>query len=534
MDPRRLIALLVVLLGLASSGGCISHSHVSQGVPVASTGLILCRANYAEPKDGRATFNCRVFSEQEFAHAPTERQLYAVGAQPPIINPLWNQPTWCVDGGNISGCASDKLNDGAVCACGASGHGPLVTVRELTDHRWGCAGATECPRVTSASMTITLASSQVGGDVFTFQPTFEGGGPIVLQGALGAAQTIGTGTLAGVTLSTRTNNAPPAKATLTPSGGSVALHQLIFDSTANAYFWVTKSDGANVWELSNPIAAFNLSTPNVLQPAVTISNGDAYTIYRPVTSTPLLVKPRCGNTATNLNLYHLTLWNDQTTMTTGPNVNVIESAVNAYWKAVDPITNLVPMVFNSDTGFFVQSAADKQAATGYAFIGGQNIGGNYMIGDIVIDGDFVIANGGVIGMLSGTVGTAFVGPGSTISIDGLVLAVANDISGSVYNGGIPVWYGPGQAFVHGGGHLYYPGGANKAATTFPLAGGLRQTGPKSAFDTSVDPAILHPRADDGHAFVLDLDLPISSGGYGMGASSNCSVAPDTSICNQGP
>jgi hypothetical protein len=220
-------------------------------------------------------------------------------------------------------------------------------------------------------------------------------------------------------------------------------------------------------------------------------------------------------------------------MTTGANVDVEECSVPSYWRAIGPIVNAVPYVFNSSLGNagFVQAGGTNQfGATGYQIIGGQEEPcGGYIIGDLVVDGDFVSNTNLVIG--AGSIGTVYEDNCPALHITGVV-----QVTQSLYNGGVPVIYGPGLVAVYGGGHLYYPTGANKAATTFPIAQGINLdlNSHQLAADTTGDPVVWHLRTDNGHTFVLNLDKTIAAGGYGGGTSIMCAQGQGNFVCNIAP
>jgi hypothetical protein len=454
--------------------------------------------------------------------APPKVTLMAAGGRPPPINPAWSVTSWYIDGQNVSGVASDNNS------CTDAAH-PCRTWSEISEGRWG--GVVRFMSGFS-SIAISFISNQQAGDTFRLNPSYEGTGNVVVTGPLGAAQQIGTGTLASVVALNRAGNTL-LRATLTPAGGAIALHQIIFDSTANAYLLPSKSLGANVWELTQPYAPYSSATQIPMPTAqVTVSNGDSYITYVPVQINAEYISSTNGSANNNILLYHLTLGtgSDQL-MTTGANVSVVECVVLNYWYAVLPGVNLQPLAQNDDIGFFFQAQV-KYPAQGYRIVGGQG-SGQYLIGDLYVDGDFVGRTD--VAMLSGNIGTMYidsVGTGATVNVHGDTL-----VNASLFNGGVSVIYGPGQVFAHGVGRIFYPTGVGKAASTFPLTAGVRLGAggpPPFNFDFTVDPIVGHSRNVDGHALVLALDNTFGAAGLNLGATVGCATAGGPAACNYAP
>jgi hypothetical protein len=436
-----------------------------------------------------------------------------------LYPPAWNVRTWFVDGQDVTGAASD-LND---CTTRAT---PCLNLDEIVVHRWG----TDAPRLAATgSWTLDFLSSQLATDLFRVHATFLSSANPVVQCEPSA---VGAGTLSGVTPTARSNNAPPLVATLTTTSGSVAPGMLILDTTANAVFWATKNDGGDVWEFSPPYAPANLTTHSPTAQVV-VAEGDAVTLMALPVLNAEEIKPSGYQTFSSMIIDRCQLGrNASTTMTTGPNVDIEESSVQSYWRAEGPIMNRVPWAFNdtlSGAGF-VQLADDGQyGAPGYEFIGGQAIGCGYMIGNLLVDGDFVADTN--LALRAGNLGAVYETACTAINVLGQVLVLSSRV-----HGGLPILYGPAnsQVFVHGDGTLYYRQGAGNAVATFPLGAGLRLNGLHTAVDTSVDPYVFHSRSDDQQALVAHLDQTIAEGGYGLGDRAGCAYGLQAAICNISP
>lgn len=440
-----------------------------------------------------------------------------------FVNPRALAPASYVDGPNTSGCASDA-NDCTAASCSAGGVGPCLTWRHQHAELWGCnAGQSGCPTQT-ANLAIHFLGAQQAGDYFAFWPEIAASNiTTTIDGPLNAQSQVGTGTISGITQLTnqsqRGTNGFPVVATLTPTTGSIAPGQMIRDTTAGCSMWVDSNVSGNQWNLSQCIANYvSGANPSAL---VAIASSDAYTAYVPVLNNCIAIGSTNGNANQEISIKNLQLGNSSGTLcTVGPNVTIAESLVGGYLYALYPGSNLQPLYQNNYSGFVYQSSPGPYPISGFYVNGGLATGGQYFIGDMTLDGDFVTHE--TIDLMSGVAKNVYMGSSTTLNTWGVV----------TYSGTV---YGPGQTFWHFGSAIAYPGGANAAANTLPLTGGARATGPKWAVDSSADPAVWHPRSDDQHTFVLDLDKTIGTGGYGMGATTNCGFAAgNVSFCNTGP
>lgn len=457
-----------------------------------------------------------------YSHYPAVPHSHVFGAtRVPVMNPAWAVPTVVIDGQNSTGLAS---KDGS----GLDATHPVSRWDEVNDARWGCYGSpSACPR-TTGDMWIRFMSSQQVGDTFRFQPSLETSSNIKITCDLPAPSA--TGTLAGVTLTTRANNAPPLVATLVPATGALAVGQFVV--TANAVFQVAKSDGANVWELSQPYAPAVLTGLHSPTAKVAVANGDAYSAYVLNTINAESLFPTGYQTGNNIVIDRCKLGADATTtLNVGLNVDLEECDITSVTLAHDSIYSNVPWAFNDEVrnGFLELGDDDQFLATGYEFIGGQLFSGAYLSGHLQIDGDY--SSNGSINETYGVLGEIYLGSSAALSIYGVVVAMAG-----YAHYGDAVIYGVSHLDVRGGGHLYYDVGAGLAAHTFPLTGGvnLYYSSNHLAVDTSVDPAVWHARSTNGHQLVLDLDKSIANGGYGMGAAVGCAFGQGDSICTATP
>lgn len=502
MGPRRisdihvaLLAILYCLVGVA----CVSHAHPSPGV--ARANLLLCTATYA---DDRAALNCRPTSESEWAHDRSGRELYGSGGQPPVFNPNWAVATWCWDEQNASGCASDTLNDGYVCTCGASGHGPLATIGELIVHRWG-----NTPPLLKQATVVSVLSSAPSNDSDNMRIAMAGAsfGSLTFLGTLTGAQSVGSGTLSGV-VAKDPNASQLLQSSLTPSSGSVAIGQKICNTTRNpqSCAWVNSGAGGSVWNVSQPIVHVGFSS---LEDNGWTS-GDSYTLYAPVQIrlTSATVND-CGNSFLFFKDIGL---QSGVTSTIGNGVYFWGSQLLGNVSAM-PNAFAVASIVNSDLGPSAQFIGQNPFAPTYQFFAGQ-ARSQLIYGTFYFKSDFILAGGGMFqyGGLNNNVWISS-NPNTQWHVNG-----ATQFTGYVAGTGIVnvIRNGSGAAGVLGQGSVQYTG---TAAATFLLH---HTTGPTDdtlqvnyvafadAMDRTVDPAVFHAHRPLTAAL---LDTAVSGSGF---------------------
>jgi hypothetical protein len=199
------------------------------------------------------------------------------------VNPYWNQATWFVDPQNSTGLASDTNS-------GIDALHPVLTFNGGIATKWG----TYSPRIRQ-STTLTWLSSQVGpGDPVVLMPVMDVVPPAIegvyltITGALGPAQEVGSGILAGVV----PKNRPAAQLLNANLGAALLPGTLLFNSTKGSYAWVYELVSGTTYAISQPMAAYALPIDLFVSAEDnTWSNGDAFVAYEPISINVIQIQP---------------------------------------------------------------------------------------------------------------------------------------------------------------------------------------------------------------------------------------------------
>jgi hypothetical protein len=193
---------------------------------------------------------------------PRPKAVMAFGTAP-LVPASWSVATWFLDKQNVSTTASDS-NDciTSTTAC--------LHFAEIAIHRWG----TYAPALQQATTLNTLSGwlSADLADPLNWQGT---GSALQVFATLGAADTVGSGTLAGVVAKSAATNTL-LQATLI---GGAAAGQMIQNTTHASIAFVFNSLGGGNFELSQPMN--NGGAPLFVVSSENNSwvNTDAYTLY---------------------------------------------------------------------------------------------------------------------------------------------------------------------------------------------------------------------------------------------------------------
>ncbi|MHB8331504.1 MAG: hypothetical protein ACYDEA_04845, partial [Candidatus Dormibacteria bacterium] len=98
----------------------------------------------------------------------------------PIIPPSWLIADWYVDPANLSGVASDSNSGTAATGTPGSGIGPLLTISELVDQRWG----TRSPILAQTTTLHLLSTETLGQESVVLEPIMVGGHNFIVLGSL--------------------------------------------------------------------------------------------------------------------------------------------------------------------------------------------------------------------------------------------------------------------------------------------------------------------------------------------------------------
>jgi hypothetical protein len=391
----------------------------------------------------------------------------------------WSVPNWFIDPSNTTGCASDN-NNGTSATCGTTGVGPLSTWNELNGGRWQCfGGPASCPMLRQETTVTFLSAQTTNTDHVCPRPSQQNGSSLVLQGNLGTAQQVATGSLASVTSKNRSSGTL-LSATL-PTGAATGL--LIKNTTHLSFAWIHTLVSGNTWNISQPFAPITVPATNFLAPTEvdTWANTDSVVIYNPSAVYIDCLEGTFGNFNNNGNLangfsiYHLTITSPGDTYLFTPsrfgdNTYLIEtSSIRLPSFRVGTEDNWAIMMNDFDPIGISTASTNSRAAQLYLYggiIGQPNAspGGSATLGagGFLIDEDTIISGGsGTQFVLQGQLGQLYIDT-ATIGFVNSSAIPLNDFS---------IW-GPGTLSVDDGGRLKYKSGATGAATSL-LVSNLR-------------------------------------------------------------
>lgn len=316
------------------------------------------------------------------------------------------------------------------------------------------------------------------------------GGSVALVGALGAAQTQGTGTLGNVVPKNAAAR-QPLRATLTPSAGSVAIGQLIFNNTRGSYARINSSAGGSDWNITQPVGGGGVfsSTPDN-----TWASGDSYTLYNPVGTSIGGIYPR----DTNGSMVFAALTHGGADASLFNSVSMYSCGIASdlsFTNNTNSNTYLINCDINEDVFCQTNISAVNVLAGHYR---GNGIG---MAGAFSFSTDF-IHSGGQILHAGGSANNVWVLGGSTWSVFGKVMF-------SGYFTGVGTINTIPQTIIGDSSTLF----VGLAANVFINSGGIQINGATvaDALDRTVSPS---PRISNRALTPATLDATVAAGGFG--------------------
>ena len=340
--------------------------------------------------------------------------------------------------------------------------GPLKTWAHLVS-LWG----TYSPRLRQ-NTTITFVTGHTDNtDPVYFNPYLEAGAYAVIQGTLGAAQQIATGTLGTVTAKNRTT--PQLLNAILTSGLSVG--QLIVNATHSSRAWLYKNVTGNTWAISQPLAPISIPSLSAATEVDTWTTGDTYTVYQPVQVNIAQVNPNYTDYSSGFNtgvfLYQLQVFDPRGAtddlLTLGQSgVAIMESGVQ----------RVISQEYNNQ--FLANNVWTNCDLAGGAYISGfartiisagmlRSAGGFLVANAVSLDKDVIIATLATTDT-GGNYGTVYIESGKTLTVGAASTTTFT---------GTPVIWGLGTFLIVGTGRVQYPGGS--ATTTFVLVASLSGT-----------------------------------------------------------
>lgn len=167
------------------------------------------------------------------------RPILAATTSVPVTPVSWTVPDWYIDSGNSTGCAlNSNSGTAATCSGGCSGStcpsgiGPVVTVTEITTHRWGTASPT-LPQTTTFHV---LSSQTIGQEKVVLSPIMVRSGAASNFIVLGTPHAVG-GTFASGTVTAKARGTPGQLLKIAAMPGGTLAGQLVFNTTRNS--WAT-------------------------------------------------------------------------------------------------------------------------------------------------------------------------------------------------------------------------------------------------------------------------------------------------------
>jgi hypothetical protein len=344
-------------------------------------------------------------------------------------------------------------------------------------------------------------------------PYIENGAVVSLQGSLGPAQTVASGTLAGVVPKSRTGG-QLLQATL-PAGAQPG--QLIVNTTNASRAWVYRNITGNTWLISQPLTPE--SAPYAWNPGeVDVwANGDAITLYQPVAvdvveASPVLADCNSGDACNNpLVIFQTTVLDPSGGSTAlaisgAMNVAILDSSLRRPVAVTAGAADWYPDFIDLD----IASPLTINAPAGYLYVsGGQfraGAAGTQLVG-VGLEKD-VIA-GVSLSLADGIYGSVFLDQGATLTALPGVDWYWTETGIGVES---PALWGPGALDVSGVARFEYSAAMGGAAATFLQTGGLTIGGQNAA--CSVDTQGTGVWACGIPLTPANLDLPIASGGFG--------------------
>jgi hypothetical protein len=340
------------------------------------------------------------------------------------------------------------------------------------------------------SQVVVRQMSSQSGTTDSVRISPHGPGTLLVQGPLGVSQQIGSGTLGSVVAKNAVTR-QPLTATLTPSSGSVAVGQIIYNGSRNSFALINFNPGGSAWVISQPLDAATFVEDNGW------ANGDSYILFVPVNISLAQTNAQDGAVIFQYLAHSI----QPAEIQNGVSFRNCNIASRLFMTGDN--NNLL----NCDISADVLSSKDVAITT---VVGGQYRGnGLGMVGGLTFNGDFT-HRGGQLLHVHGALANVWILGSSVWSIYGDVDTTAGYITGT---GSVNV-INSGNVTV---GQLSYAAGVG-AQNTFLNSGGLLiATGNAAgvafgdAVDRTVDPAIKHTNRA---LSALALDLAVASGGFG--------------------
>lgn len=419
--------------------------------------------------------------------------------------------TWALDPANATGCADDN-NTCTSATCGPGGVGPCAHFSAIAS-RW----QTTAPVLTSA-VTIKLLSDQSApwADPILLTPVFASSfAALTVEGSLLQQATASIGTFTARNRAAGTTNRITAQG---QSGAywSALIGDLAHDTVSDAWFWIERDLGSATAQITEPYAS-SVGLGIFDNPTyVTIANGDALILYRPVNANVLAVEGGV-NGFSQSTIVHVHMTGDSS----GPagavlprisNAMFVESSVDA--TEILDTANAVVWLYNS----YLDGSAFGGSA--FVFMGGAlSAVSNYQIGSTqaarsLFDGDVLVDGSG---HTSGNVaiGRAYfrAAPDTDQSIGSrsAMIAIGNYDSAGWYFPDGELW-GPANFDVHDGTVLVCYGGCGAqllltgsltvhgSSTAFPWVAGSHAYGAAATISPATidsNGGLFDPRTGDG-------------------------------------
>jgi len=243
MLKRLLLAALV--MGIACQPGPITLLDASIEATLSDVQVAACTG-----ADG--SWRCALAKPHTLKAAPQ-----------PLVPASWSVATWFLDKQNVSGTASDT-ND---CATSTTA---CLHFGEIALHRWG----TYAPALQQTT-TINTLSGWLAADLADPFNWLGTGGVLQMYATLGAADTVGSGVLAGTVAKNAATNTLLQETLI----AGAAAGQMIQNTTHPSIGFVFNSLGGGNFEISQPMS--NGGAPNFIVGAENNSwaDGDAYTLF---------------------------------------------------------------------------------------------------------------------------------------------------------------------------------------------------------------------------------------------------------------
>ncbi len=432
------------------------------------------------------------------ANSDTKLGAASGGDRMPVIPPAWTVPAWYFDPANVTSCASDNNNcTQGTCGSVGSFQGPCSTYGEIAA-RLG----TYSPRLRQVT-TFTCMSNDGESDPFYLSPYLENGAYVVVQG-------VPTVVASGVfgTVTAKNQSTPQLLNVSLP--GSIAVGQMIIDTTHPSEAWVYTNVSGATWALSQPLAP-GLSTVigqpfGNLAPEVNWTNGgnagDAFTANTFPTLYVASLQPIQEQWSTGVVggvfLYQVTNANNASRASpfimgspvamvdvlcqrqpTGTPSGSSQLSVSSFYAYSQEIYNSYIQGGVSSLGL-IASRVDVTNEGSLLFAGGvisTTVNTPSKLGYVSLQQDTILgvtAHGG-FEMLGGSLSGTYIETGSTVTVNANQVDIIADL-----NGANALIWGPGSIEANANARLKYAPGAGGAAASLLLKGTIKINGQSQA------------------------------------------------------